>query len=71
MPSIHRSSRSRDAGEEDFGDAEVGNQVRCRGRRSDFTPSRKDYDHRRTPNATRVIRSPSIIDNLSVRGKLL
>jgi hypothetical protein len=31
-----RLSRSRDAGEEDFGDAEIGNQVRCRGSRSDY-----------------------------------
>src|SRR5262245_4034077 len=34
-------SRSRDAGEEDFGDAEIGNQVRRRGGRGDFAPSGK------------------------------
>src|SRR5215471_20904049 len=37
--------RSRNAGEEDFGDAEIRNQVRCRGGRSDFAPSRKGHHH--------------------------
>jgi hypothetical protein len=38
-------SDSRDSGEEDFLDAELGNQVRCRGGRRDLAPSRKDRHH--------------------------
>ena len=52
-------SRSGDAGEEDFANAEIGNQVRCRGGRGDFAPSRKNHDHGRAPEVTRVI-SPRV-----------
>jgi hypothetical protein len=64
-------SRSRDASEEDFVDAEIGNQMRCRGGRSNFAPSRKDHNHWHIPKATRVIGSSPIIDNSSVWGKRL
>src|ERR1700750_1844125 len=63
-------SRSRNAGKEDFADAEIGNKVRCLSGRSDFAPSRKDDDHRCVPKLTRVIGSPAVVDNFRARGKL-
>src|SRR5258705_2629586 len=63
-----RLSRSCNAGEEDFGDAEIGNKARCRDGRSDFAPSRKDDDHRCAPKVTRVIGPPPVVDNFSARG---
>lgn len=64
-------SRSGNASEEDLGDAEIGNQVHCRGSRGDFAPSRKDHDYGLAPKRTRVLGPPSAFDDFRLRRQLV